>query len=105
MISYGFTEEGKFVLEDICEDGRAVLSGSITGDGRIVPIFMIFSSDIGSWMEEETGEKQLELMLKLLQGKKITMELSQDETLLLRPLQDKNLVMVLSQVGRRKRKG
>lgn len=47
MSNYGLTEDGRFVLKRICEDGMLELDGSITGDGRIIPIYMLFSTDTG----------------------------------------------------------
>ena len=51
MSNYGITEDGKLVLADICEDGKTELDGSIIGDGRITPIYMLFSEEVGAGQE------------------------------------------------------
>lgn len=42
------SEDGRFVFEGICEDGRATLNNTLLEDGRIITIIPIFSSDAGT---------------------------------------------------------
>lgn len=91
--SYGITEDGRISWAGICEDGRIALDGSLIGDGRIIPIFMIFSEDAGVAMDSSVREMVfVYLLLKLLQDKKgININLSQ---------RDKGLNINLSQKGK-----